>query len=478
MRAQLKAKPVVPLFQACEVMPSTSDFQFGMPEAFRVLDASASPAGEPVDFEIPLLASDFSFVMPSAFLSLGKDISPVPQPEIKDFPSVFGGPAAAAADALKLSIELPDTDTSEYDDTTFNSEESNDSATEDGSLPDAIAEEEGPCWAPTKYHDPHVSTTMTVTVQLLSHQQCSLVTEIDSTDDLTEEKPPCLALIKYHDSLLYTTAIASSPLNGAKSSPATEDAAEPVIIPLPTAAVKTLQIGMAFVVAVAVTLVATFQSLQARILPIKLDFNLRLPPNTLQLLDHQGSSNTPSAPNLEAPPVEDAATLPVKDITLSHAEHVTPSRVASTKATILSNKPRRVPRAPSTPEQRKQRGPYRLNYLICISPLREFLMEFADPYARTYTKAELIGAFIALSSRERDRLDIGLPHSWTAEGVLNSERLANRIMLGSIRLSEYLDEIAFDEGGIAQKSDVLGAWRDLAALDDSYSDLEDAEKDT
>jgi hypothetical protein len=71
-----------------------------------------------------------------------------------------------------------------------------------------------------------------------------------------------------------------------------------------------------------------------------------------------------------------------------------------------------------------------------------------------------------------------LPHSWTAEGVLNSERLANRIMLGSIRLSEYLDEIAFDEGGIAQKSDVLGAWRDLAALDDSYSDLEDAEKDT
>jgi hypothetical protein len=105
-------------------------------------------------------------------------------------------------------------------------------------------------------------------------------------------------------------------------------------------------------------------------------------------------------------------------------------------------------------------------------------MELADPYARTYTKAALISAFVALSSRERDRLDIGFPHSWTAEGVLNNERLANRIMLGSIRLSEYLDEIAFYEGGIAQKSDVLGAWRDLAAQDEAFSALEDAEKNT
>jgi hypothetical protein len=475
---ELKAKPVAPLFQAREVMPSTSDFQFGMPEALRVLDASASPAGEAVDFKLPQLASDFSFSMPSGFPSVGKDVTTVLPPEIKDFPSLFGGPAVAAADALKLSTEPPDTDTSESDDISFRSEESDSSATEDESLPDAIVEKEEPCWVLTKFHDPLVPTPQTITVQLLSRQQCSLVTEIESMDDSNEEEQPCLALIKYHNSLLYTTAVASSPLNDAESSPATKDAAEPAIVSLPTAAIEVLQIGIAFAVAVAVKLTTPFQSLRSQILPVKLGFDFDLPPNPLQLLDHQGSYNTPPALTLEAPPVKDAAARPVEDATPSHAEHATPSPARPSKATVLSRKSRRIPRATSTPEQRKQRGPYRLNYLIGISPLRELLMELADPYARTYTKAELIGAFVALSSRERDRLDIGFPHSWTAEGVLNNGRLANRIMLGSIRLSEYLDEIAFYEGGIAQKSDVLGAWRDLAAQDEAFSALEDAEKDT
>jgi hypothetical protein len=337
---------------------------------------------------------------------------------------------------------------------------------------------EEPCWALTKCHDPAISTTPTVPVQLLSHQQCSLITEIESTDDSTGEKQPCLALIKYHNSLLYTTAVVSPLLSDTESSPAIEDAAEPAIISIPTAAIKVLQIGIAFAVAVAVKLTTPFQSLRSQILPVKLGFDFDLPPNPLQLLDHQGSYNTPPALTLEAPPVKDAAARPVEDATPSHAEHATPSPARPSKATVLSKKPRRIPRAPSTPEQRKQRGPYRLNYLIGISPLRELLMELADPYARTYTKAELIGAFVALSSRERDRLDIGFPHSWTAEGVLNNERLANRIMLGSIRLSEYLDEIAFDERGIAQKSDVLGAWRDLATQDEVFWALEDAEKNT
>jgi hypothetical protein len=125
-----KSKPVASVFQGQD-MPSTSDFQFSVPGAIPVLDAGASPAGQPVDFTLPPSESTFNFSMPSGASSLGNSISTAEQPEFKNLPFVFSGSAVAAGDELELSTNLPDTDTSESDDTTFHSEDSDSSATED-----------------------------------------------------------------------------------------------------------------------------------------------------------------------------------------------------------------------------------------------------------------------------------------------------------------------------------------------------------
>jgi hypothetical protein len=479
---ELQSQRVPSAFQARESMPFASEFQFVMSGAFRVLDAGATPMGEPMDFKLPPLASDFNFNMPSKSPSPGKYVSIVPKPELTDFPSLFGGPTSATVDEFKSGCQNPDTDTSESDDTTFHSEESDSSVTEDESPSDAVVQKKDePCMALTKYHDSLLFPT-DFAVPLLGEHQSSPATEDELPEEVTEEKKPCLVLAKYRGSPLDTTAVATPLLDGAHFSPTTDNAAEPatVIIARPTATMEFPQMGFAF--SVVVKLAAPFQPLPAQILPVKLGFNYRLPPEALQVLNLHDSYKIPPVLKLQVPPVEDAASPPAKDVAKSGVRYAATSsnRYAAqsptgpSKSMVLASKPRRVPRTPSTPSQRNQRGPYRLNTPIGISPFREFLMELPDPIAHTFRRADLIEAFITLSSRERVELEIGFPHSWTAVGVLNNKRLANRILLGSIRLSEYLDEICFDRFGIAMDSDVVGAWEDLAKKDEAFSALEEA----
>jgi hypothetical protein len=479
---ELQSQRVPSAFQARESMPFASEFQFGMSGAFRVLDAGATPMGEPVDFKLPPLASDFSFNMPSKSPSPGKDVSTVPKPELTDFPSLFGGPTAATVDEFKSGCQNPDTDTSESDDTTFHSEESDSSVTEDESPSDAVVQKKDePCMALTKYHDSLLFPT-DFAVPLLGEHQSSPATEDELPEEVTEEKKPYLALAKYRGSPLFTTAVATPLLDGAHFSPTTDNAAEPaaVIISRPTATIESPQMGFAF--SVVVKLAAPSKPLPAQVLPVKLGFDYSLPDQALQVHDLHDSYKIPPVLKLQVPPVEDAASLPAKDVAKSGVRYaatssnryVAQSPTGPSKAMVLASKPRRVPRTPSTPSQRNQRGPYRLNTPIGISPFREFLMELPDPIAHTFRRADLIEAFITLSSRERVELDIGFPHSWTAVRVLNNKRLANRILLGSIRLSEYLDEICFDQFGIAMDSDVVGAWEDLAKKDEAFSALEEA----
>jgi hypothetical protein len=482
---EVKAEPIAPLFHGQD-MQSISNFQFSVPGAFPVPDAGALPAGQPVSFMPPPPASNFSFSMPSGSPSLGSGTAAVEQPEFKKSPFVFGGSAVAAANKLKLSPQLPDTDASESDDAIFHSEDSDSSATEDEPREPTIEEKkEEPCWALIKYHGSLLSAT-TVMALPFSNQQSTDSTEDESEAGTVQHRKDesCMALTKYHGSLLSAATVAVPLLGEAQIFPATEDAAESAVAFGQTALVRLSFTGALF--SVAVKLAAPLQPLLPETLSTKLDFSHRIPPQALQVLDLQGSYSIPPVLKFEASATEDASAQQVEDLAPPPIGYAAASSVEDgaipsvdyNKAMVLSKKPRRVPRAPSTPEQRGQRGPYRLNYLIGISPLREFLMELADPYARTYTKAELIEAFITLSSRERLELDIGFPHAWTAAGVLNNKRLANRIVLGSIRLSEYLDEIAFDEDSIAMKSDVLGAWQDLAAQDEAFFALEDAEKNT
>jgi hypothetical protein len=262
------------------------------------------------------------------------------------------------------------------------------------------------------------------------------------------------------------------------SSPATEDAAAPATTSEQLALIHLPQDRVAR--SIAVKLSTPLQALRSRILPLKMDFDYRLSPQALQVLDLHGSYTIPSALKLEAPPTEAAAVVPTEaavavpteDATVLLTEDAAALSVESSKAMVPYEKPRRVPRAPSTPEQRGQQGPYRLNVLLGTKTLNQYLHTLADPLAYTYTHAELIEAFVTLSSRERTDVDIGFPHPWTTAGVLNNKRLANRILLGSITLAEFLGEIVFDEQGIATDSDVLGAWEVLAKKDDKWFEAE------
>jgi hypothetical protein len=473
-----KSKPVASVFQGQD-MPSTSDFQFSVPGAIPVLDAGASPAGQPVDFTLPPSGSTFNFSMPSGASSLGNSISTVEQPEFKNLPFVFSGSAVAAGDELELSTNLPDTDTSESDDTTFHSEDSDSSATEDECPQNTIqGKKNEPCLALTKYHGPSLSTA-TVTVPLFGHQQSSLPTEDGLQEEAVQAKAePCLAMTKYHGSLLTATTDVVPLLSDELCSPATEDAAAPATTSEQPALIHLPQNRVAR--SIAVKLSTPLQALQSRILPLKMDFDYRLPPQALQVLDVHGSYTIPSALKLEAPPTEAAAVVPTEaavavpteDATVLLTEDAAALSVESSKAMVPYEKPHRVPRAPSTPEQRGQQGPYRLNVLLGTKTLNQYLHTLADPLAYTYTRAELIEAFVTLSSRERTDVDIGFPHPWTTAGVLNNKRLANRILLGSITLAEFLGEIVFDEQGIATDSDVLGAWEVLAKKDDKWFEAE------
>jgi hypothetical protein len=84
---------------------------------------------------------------------------------------------------------------------------------------------------------------------------------------------------------------------------------------------------------------------------------------------------------------------------------------------------------------------------------------------------------MTLSSAKRVALDIGLPHPYKAASMLNNKRLENRIFLGSIKMSEFLEAIMFDNEGVTSNSEVLRAWEELAMKDEEYWALEEAHMD-
>jgi hypothetical protein len=127
--------------------------------------------------------------------------------------------------------------------------------------------------------------------------------------------------------------------------------------------------------------------------------------------------------------------------------------------------------APFTPRREVPPG-YRFNTVIGVTPLRALLATFADANASTYSRYELIEAWITLSNTEREDLDIGRANAWTAAQVWRSKHLAGRIYLGRINLEEFLKMIHFDAQGNASVDEVFNAWEDCADIDEKSLEME------
>ena len=109
---------------------------------------------------------------------------------------------------------------------------------------------------------------------------------------------------------------------------------------------------------------------------------------------------------------------------------------------------------------------------IGITTLREFYTSLADPAASSHTKVDLIAAFVAMSSVEREELDLGPIHAHNAKAVLTNLKLQHNIFLGNIKLAEFLKIVDFNANGEATNAAIVQAWVECAKKDAEAEALE------
>jgi hypothetical protein len=115
----------------------------------------------------------------------------------------------------------------------------------------------------------------------------------------------------------------------------------------------------------------------------------------------------------------------------------------------------------------------RISTQIGIVTLHEFLLALHLPSAQFYTMTELIEAFIAMSSYEREELDFGSVHKLDAATVQSNRRLQHRILIGSIKLIEFLKEVRFGTAHVAKAHAVVEAWEMCARRDQEAEELDE-----
>jgi hypothetical protein len=114
----------------------------------------------------------------------------------------------------------------------------------------------------------------------------------------------------------------------------------------------------------------------------------------------------------------------------------------------------------------------RLNAQIGITTLREFMYALPDATAAQVSKEELVEAFLALSSAEREALDLGPAHIQDAAAVLSRKYLQHKVFLGHVKLAEFLGAVEFDAEGMAADHAVLTAFEVCAEKDKKAEALE------
>ncbi|KAH8728027.1 hypothetical protein GQ44DRAFT_757468 [Phaeosphaeriaceae sp. PMI808] len=119
-----------------------------------------------------------------------------------------------------------------------------------------------------------------------------------------------------------------------------------------------------------------------------------------------------------------------------------------------------------------QNSGHRFNQLIGVKTMRNMIDTLNTPDDRPHhthpqhTEVEVIEAFLLLSTRERDLIDIGPPHTVQAATLCVNRRLQHRIMIGHISLFEFLKHVHFDENGLASRLNIVEAWEDCSWKDE------------
>jgi hypothetical protein len=131
---------------------------------------------------------------------------------------------------------------------------------------------------------------------------------------------------------------------------------------------------------------------------------------------------------------------------------------------------RKITKLPATPviepaTSRAIAHPQDMNAQIGITTFRKFLLAFPDAYANTYSRNELVDAFIKLSSIERAELDLGNAHAHEADAVLRNKRLQHRVFLGGIKLVNFLRMLPFDVHDSVSYDEVTKAFGECAQKD-------------
>jgi len=116
--------------------------------------------------------------------------------------------------------------------------------------------------------------------------------------------------------------------------------------------------------------------------------------------------------------------------------------------------------------------PHRIiNTQIGIVMLGEFLRQLYSPVAPTYTIMELVEAFLAMSNFERVFLDVGDAHPYSANQVRNYKHLQSRVMIGSIKLWDFLAALKLNENGDVTLRALVDGWAACAIEDAKAEDL-------
>ncbi|KAH4225118.1 hypothetical protein HBI06_024150 [Parastagonospora nodorum] len=126
----------------------------------------------------------------------------------------------------------------------------------------------------------------------------------------------------------------------------------------------------------------------------------------------------------------------------------------------------------AVPIVRRPDNPHRIiNTQIGIVMLGEFLRQLHSPVAPTYTIMELVEAFLAMSNFERVFLDVGAAHPYSAIQVRNYKHLQSRVMIGSIKLCDFLAAMKLNDDGDVTLRALVNGWEACAVEDVKAEDL-------
>ncbi|KAH7080979.1 hypothetical protein FB567DRAFT_631131 [Paraphoma chrysanthemicola] len=114
----------------------------------------------------------------------------------------------------------------------------------------------------------------------------------------------------------------------------------------------------------------------------------------------------------------------------------------------------------------------RLNTQIGITTLHEYLLALPNLSAKTFSKLELVEAFLAVVKDEREALALGGSHLKDAMTVLANKVLQHKVLLGHIKLATFLEMVEIGTDDEVPDHAIVHAWEACAKKDAVAEDLE------